>query len=159
MASPDPALVIRSFAAADVPAVAGLLEAQLREHQIPVHEGRVAFALREILAHGDQGIVLVATSDGVAAGVAYVSFARPLEHAGEVAWLEELYVSPDRRGASIGTRLVREVVARAEARGCVSLELEVKRGHERAANLYAREGFRDLERRHLARPLSAWDWG
>jgi GNAT superfamily N-acetyltransferase len=161
MAPQDPEIVIRPLAGADVAAVAALLVAQLREHQIPVREERVAFALQEVLANGeasDGGFVLVATRDAAIVGVAYVSYARPLEHAGEVAWLEELYVSPGSRGRGIGTRLLREARARAEARGCVSMELEVQRGHERALQLYAREGFRDLERRHLALPLRAWDW-
>jgi GNAT superfamily N-acetyltransferase len=161
MTAPESAAVVRLLAAADVPPVTALLVAQLREHQIPVREERVAFALREILADGEaseSGFVLVATRDGEVVGVAYVSYACPLEHAGEVAWLEELYVSPDSRGRGIGTRLLREARARAEARGCVSMELEVQRGHERVLQLYAREGFRDLERRHLALPLRAWDW-
>jgi GNAT superfamily N-acetyltransferase len=140
-----------------------LLAAQLREHAIPTGQAHIESSLRGILAHPDQGIVLVATLDAhrrpSLAGVAYVSFARPLEHRGEVAWLEELYVSPESRERGVGSRLLREAIARADARGCVSMELEVKRGHERALNLYVREGFRDLERRHLARPLRAWDWG
>jgi ribosomal protein S18 acetylase RimI-like enzyme len=158
MTAPDSAVVIRSLLAADVPAVARLLVAQLREHRIPAREERIESALLEVLSHGEHGFVLVAARDALVVGVAYVSFARPLEHAGEVAWLEELYVSPDERDAGVGTRLVREAVARADARGCVSMELEVQRGHERAANLYTREGFRDLARRHLALPLRAWDW-
>jgi GNAT superfamily N-acetyltransferase len=156
--SPVLRIDVSPLAEGDVPAAVALLAAQLREHAIPSDDGHVESSLRGILAHPDQGIVLVAGLDERPAGVAYVSFARPLEHRGEVAWLEELYVSPESRGRGIGTRLLREAIARAEARGCVSLELEVKRGHERALNLYGREGFRDLERRHLARPLGAWDW-
>src|SRR5579859_262088 len=82
----------------DLAAVAGLLCAQLREHEIPSREEHVERALRGVLAHPDQGMVLVAVRDGRPVGVAYVSFARPLEHDGEVAWLEELYVEPASRG-------------------------------------------------------------
>lgn len=158
MPSDDSAVVIRELDPTDVSAVAGLLAAQLHEHGIPSREPRLVSALRGVLAHPDQGFVLVAVAPPEVVGVAYVSFARPLEHDGEVAWLEELYVLPDRRGSGIGTRLLHAAAARAEARGCVSVELEVQRGHERALALYTREGFRDLERRHLALPLRAWDW-
>ena len=158
MISDDSAVAIRELADTDVSIVAGMLAAQLREHQIPSREERLASALRGVLEHPHQGLVLVAATRGHAVGVAYVSFARPLEHDGEVAWLEELYVSPDSRGHGIGTTLLRAALARADSRGCVSLELEVQRGHERALGLYTRAGFRDLERRHLARPLRAWDW-
>ncbi len=150
--------VIRSASLADAPRVVPLLVAQLREHAIPVSEPHVVATVAAMSAHPDHGLFLVADGGESLVGVAYVSFARPLEHAGEVAWLEELYVVPDARSAGIGGRLVAEVAARAEARGCVSVELEVMRGHDRAANLYRRSGFHDLARSHFARPLAAWDW-
>jgi GNAT superfamily N-acetyltransferase len=155
---PEPRVHVSPLAESDVPVAVALLAAQLREHAIPTDDAHIESSLRGILTHPDQGIVLLASVDARPAGVAYVSFARPLEHRGEVAWLEELYVSPEQRDRGVGTRLLREAIGRADARGCVSVELEVKRGHERALNLYVREGFRDLERRHLARPLRAWDW-
>jgi GNAT superfamily N-acetyltransferase len=154
----DSPLQVSPLAEGDVPAAVALLVAQLREHSIPTDPAHVESQLRGILAHPDQGIVLLATESARPVGVAYVSFARPLEHRGEVAWLEELFVSPESRERGVGTRLLRGAIERADARGCVSVELEVKRGHERALNLYVREGFRDLERRHFARPLRAWDW-
>jgi GNAT superfamily N-acetyltransferase len=159
MSTIGPEAAIRPLDGGDIGAAARLLAAQLREHDIPAREEAIERALGAVLLHPDQGFVLVADSAGSVVGVAYVSYARPLEHDGEVAWLEELYVAPDRRGRGIGARLLREVAARADARGCVSVELEVKRGHERVLGLYRREGFRDLERKHLARPLRAWDWG
>jgi GNAT superfamily N-acetyltransferase len=158
MKSAHSPIQVSPLAGGDVPAAVALLAAQLREHSIPTDDTHIESSLRGILAHPDQGIVLLASENGRSAGVAYVSFARPLEHRGEVAWLEELFVLPESRERGVGTRLLREAIERADARGCVSMELEVKRGHERALNLYAREGFRDLERRHLARPLRAWDW-
>jgi GNAT superfamily N-acetyltransferase len=158
MSSLPAQIEIRPLESSDVDAVVGLLVAQLREHAIPCREEHVARSLRGILAHADQGTVLVAASDGSAVGVAYVSFAHPLEHEGEVAWLEELYVAPEQRDRGIGTRLLQQVAAMVDARGCVSLELEVKRGHERVVSLYEREGFRDLTRMHFAKPLRAWDW-
>jgi GNAT superfamily N-acetyltransferase len=158
MSSLDAPIEIHPLEPRDVSPVVGLLAAQLREHEIPCREQHLERTLRGILSHPDQGLVLVAASGGAPVGVAYVSFARPLEHEGEVAWLEELYVSPARRCGGIGTSLLRQAAARADARGCVSLELEVKRGHERVVSLYEREGFRDLTRMHLAKPLRAWDW-
>ncbi len=158
MSLANDAIAVRPLVESDVPAVAALLAAQLREHEIPVRQERLVTALKGILSHGEQGIVLVAARASRHMGVAYVSFARPLEHDGEVAWLEELYVSPESRELGVGTRLLREVVARAEARGCLSVELEVKRGHERVLSLYGREGFQDLGRKHLAKPLKGWDW-
>jgi len=45
-----------------------------------------------------------------------------------VAWLEELYVAPERRNLGVGRRLVDAVAERAAARGCVSVELEASFG-------------------------------
>ena len=132
--------------------------AQLREHDIPTPEPHVAASIAATLADPERGFILVATLDGAIEGVAYTSFARPLEHAGEVSWLEELYVTPEHRSAGLGRGLVDAVIARAEARGCVSVELEVEADHGRAANLYARAGFRAMRRTHWVRPLNHFDW-
>ncbi|MGH7298191.1 MAG: GNAT family N-acetyltransferase [Polyangiaceae bacterium] len=148
-------VTVRVAQLADVSAVADLLLAQLREHDIPV--GRDHVVRRVTASVSGEGLVLVAASGAVLAGVAYVSFARPLEHAGTIAWLEELYVTPDRRAEGIGGRLVAAVIEDAERRGCLGVELETKRGHERAGHLYVRHGFRDLGRTHFALPLKAWD--
>jgi GNAT superfamily N-acetyltransferase len=140
-----------------VSGAADLLVAQLREHEIPVGRDHVVRRLSDAVAGG--ALVLVAADgDGRLVGVAYVSFALPLEHEGTVAWLEELYVVPERRSHGIGGRLVAAAVEHAEQRGCVAVELETKRGHERAGRLYARLGFEDLGRTHYARRLKAWDW-
>ncbi len=149
-------VLVRQAQLTDVPLVADLLLAQLREHDIPV--GREHVVRRVTAAVSGEGLVLVAASPDRLVGVAYVSFAQPLEHAGTVAWLEELYVVSERRNEGVGGRLVAAVLEDADRRGCVGVELETKRGHERAGHLYVRHGFRDLGRTHYARPLKAWDW-
>jgi ribosomal protein S18 acetylase RimI-like enzyme len=149
---------VRLATPADAERLAALLVAQLREHEIPTAAEAVAASVAATLADPERGFILAATADGVIEGVAYVSFARPLEHAGEVAWLEELYVAPARRGLGVGQMLVAAVTARAEARGCASIELEVEADHGRAAHLYEREGFRPMRRTHWVRPLRRWDW-
>jgi len=149
---------IHLAAPSDAERLTALLVAQLREHEIPTAAEAVAASVAATLGDAERGFILAATVDGEIEGVAYVSFARPLEHAGEVAWLEELYVTPSVRGLGLGRQLVAEVTARAEARGCGSLELEVEADHARAAHLYEREGFRPIRRTHWVRPLGRWDW-
>lgn len=151
-------MVVRTATHTDADRITTLLVAQLREHAIPTAAEAVAASVAGTLGDPARGFILAATVDGVVEGVAYVSFARPLEHAGEVAWLEELYVSPAQRGLGMGRQLVAEVTARAEARGCGSVELEVEADHARAAHLYEREGFRPMRRTHWVRPLRSWDW-
>ena len=85
--------------------------------------------------------------------MAYLSFGWILERGGPAMFLEELYVVPELRDRKIGTALLHAALDVARARGCWSAELEVERSHARAANLYARAGFRPLERVHWSLPL------
>jgi GNAT superfamily N-acetyltransferase len=147
----------RVAGAADASQVVALLLAQMRDHAIPVSREHLARRVTTALDDGEP-VILVAAAGETLVGVAYVSFALPLEHEGEVAWVEELFVAPERRNAGIGAMLLRAVRAHAEARGCLAIELETKRGHERAGNLYRRQGFVDLGRTHYAHPLEGWDW-
>jgi GNAT superfamily N-acetyltransferase len=137
----------------DIDVVVDLMLAQMHEHDIVVSREHVERKLRS-----PEPLVIVAQVSGAIVGIAYVSFAEPMEHAGTIAWLEELYVAPEHRERGVGGRLVDEVCRRADERGCLGVELETKRGHERAGHLYVRSGFRDLGRKHYAKPLRAWDW-
>jgi ribosomal protein S18 acetylase RimI-like enzyme len=49
---------------------------------------------------------------------------------------------PRWRGGGIGSRLVTEVIARAEELGWRAIDLEVDSGHQRAISLYTRHQFR-----------------
>jgi GNAT superfamily N-acetyltransferase len=126
-----------------------LLEAQYREHGLPMGGARLRRAMRELILAENGAMIL--TSD--ASGVAALSWQYSIERGGRVAWLEELYVTPDQRGRGIGKALLDAAAREAKKAKCVALELEVMHGHERAARLYLREGFEELPRRRYTRPL------
>jgi len=147
------AVEVRLATEAEHEAVTALLVAQLREHHVETPAPRIASAVRAILRHPERGKILVAVTAGRPVGVAALSFVWPLEHADRSAWLEELYVAPAERGRGIGTRLLHEALREAAASGAVAVDLEVDADHQRAANLYAREGFRPLARSRWVRPL------
>lgn len=128
-----------------------LLEAQYREHDIDMGGARLRRALRLLLPRG--GTVLLAMDRGEAVAVAVLSYVVALEHGGRVAWLDELYVVPARRGQGLGRALLLRAVAAARKAGCNSVELEVVRGHDRAARLYVRESFHRLPRTRFSRGL------
>jgi GNAT superfamily N-acetyltransferase len=134
--------VIEQGCAADRGSLLELLAAQLAEHEIEISMERLAAAVDGALAGGDRGRFLIARAEGQAIGVAYLGIVWTLEHGGKSAWLEELYVRPDRRGQGTGTRLLHAALALARAEGCAAVDLEVTESHTRAARLYAREGFR-----------------
>jgi GNAT superfamily N-acetyltransferase len=138
---------VRPASPADTHALVGLLAAQLAEHGVVHGSGMLEAAVRGAFAEPSRGRFLVADEDGRAVGVAYLSFGWSLEHGGRSAWLEELYVEPDRREMGTGTELLRSALAVARDAGCLGVDLEVDSGHARAAALYGRHGFRALERR------------
>ncbi len=147
--------IIRRASLRDCEALTGLMSDQLHEHELPMDGARLRDSVRAVLDRAERGFFLLAERpDGGTIGAAYVPFLWSLEHAGPVAWLEELYVAPHNRGLGIGTALVRAACVEAAARGCRAMDLEVDSSHEGAARLYHREGFRRLARSRWARLLS-----
>ena len=148
--NPAAMTTIRRLTAATCGRALPLLEAQYREHRIQMGGSTLRKAVRE-LSQG-RGLLLLA-SDREPVGVAVLSYTYALEHGGPAAWLDELYVVPERRGKGIGLALLKRGMAAARRAGCVFMELEVVAGHGRAARLYLREGFRKLPRTRYSRPL------
>ena len=149
----ESAVEVRPATETELEAVTALLVTQLREHHVQTPEVKIASAVQGMLRHGERGRILVAVAAGRPVGVAALSFACPLEYADRSAWLEELYVEPAARGRGIGTRLLRAALRVAAEAGAIAVDLEVEADHQRAARLYAREGFRSLARTHWVRTL------
>ena len=147
----NPRMQIRTLTARTSALALPLLEAQYREHHIEMGGARLRRALRLLLPRA--GAVLLASEGKEAAGVAVLSYLVALEHGGRVAWLDELYVTPQRRGQGVGRALLMAALSGARKSGCKTVELEVVRGHDRAARLYLRESFRRLPRNRFSRKL------
>ena len=149
----DRHVVIVPARAVDREHVIELLAQQLAEHHIATARDSIAAAVDGMTADARRGFVLVAREGATVIGVAYVSFTWTLEHGGQSCWLEELYVVPQRRGQGVGATLLAAVLERARSAGCAAVDLEIDDEHGRAANLYARHGFRPLTRRRWVRDL------
>jgi GNAT superfamily N-acetyltransferase len=133
---------------------AELLAEQLGEHGVEVSADRLSCMLEKVVADKRQGFLLSAREDGRIVGVAYVATIPSVEHCGFVAWLEELYVTPNHRLRGIGTALVEAVLDRACRAGIVAVDLEIDAGHSHAKSLYRRLGFRPLSRSRWVRELA-----
>lgn len=149
----DTPVTIELASEADSEALLRLLGAQLDEHAIAVDAGSLGRAIDEVLSDPERGRFLIARIDGEPVGVAYLAYLWTLEHGGKAAWLEELYVAPERRERGLGTKLLKAACDRARLDGCVAVDLEVEASHARAARLYAREGFRPHQRARWVRSL------
>jgi GNAT superfamily N-acetyltransferase len=141
---PPPRLRIHVAGTADLPVATDLLRAQLGEHDIDV--ANLAAAVAGLVEHPERGAVLLAVYGEEPVGVAALAYTWTLEHGGQVAWLDELYVAPAHRNRGLGMALLDRAIAHARAAGCVAMDLEVDASHARAARLYASAGFTALSR-------------
>jgi len=139
--------VIGEATVADRADLLRLLGEQMREHHIDITPERLAGGVDSGL-QGEHGRFLVARVGDRLVGVAYYSFAWPLEAGGLVVWLEELYVDPSSRDRGTGNQLVEAVIAIARAAGALAVDLEVEESQRRVESLYGRHGFRPHTRRH-----------
>jgi GNAT superfamily N-acetyltransferase len=137
-----PEIHVRLANQRDIDAVSALLEAQLREHQMTPPADALRASTRTVTDDPRYGFILLAAGpDNVAVGVAYASSLLSFEHGGVSGWVEELYVTPARRGQGIGSRLLEGVISIAKELGWRALDLEVDTNHERAIALYQRHHF------------------
>jgi GNAT superfamily N-acetyltransferase len=139
---------------ADCGECARLLVDQLREHGIEASPDALARVLKVAITDMGRGFLMLARDGGRVVGVAYVATILSAEHCGPVAWLEELYVTPDWRHRGIGTALVTAVLERAQKAGIAAVDLEIDAAHQRVISLYQRLGFRRLERLRWVREFT-----
>jgi GNAT superfamily N-acetyltransferase len=132
---------------------AWLLVGHLRELGIDASAKALARVLEDVARDSARGFILVARENGRVVGVAYVATILSMEHCGLVAWLEELYVTPDCRQRGIGTALMTAVLKRAREAGIVAIDLEVDARQSRAIAFYQRMGFRSLDRSRWVKEL------
>jgi GNAT superfamily N-acetyltransferase len=91
---------------------------------------------------------------GKMVGVLMMSVLVSLEQAGEVGWIEELFVREDYRRKGLGERLLTTALEWAAGRGLRALDLEVAvEGHnlEAAEHLYFKKGFVRVRRTRLSK--------
>lgn len=137
----------------DLDDVLPLLDAQLAEHGMPQERGTLRAAVAGLLEDPSRGAMFVARSASRIVGVASLALTWTLEHGGQVAWLEELYVVPEMRTHGVGTALLGAALAWAREVGCRAVDLEVDAGHARVESLYFRHAFEALPRRRFSRRL------
>src|SRR4051812_49116083 len=129
-------MAIRRLTLRDCELAQPLIEAQYREHGIAMDGPRLAGALRTLVR--GKGLVLLSTERVTPVGTAVLSWNYELERGGAVAWLDELYVVPERRGKGIGRAVVRHALREARRGGCGRVQMGGGGGHDRAARGYVR---------------------
>jgi len=99
----------------------------------------------------NSGLLLIGELDGTPVATAYVS-RRSSEP--DLAGLGGMWVMPEARGQGVGAALIDAALSWAAGHGCVSIELSVTVGNERARRLYERAGFQVTGERRALRESS-----
>jgi ribosomal protein S18 acetylase RimI-like enzyme len=155
-------LVVRRISGVDLRAATELFSHQQRSRgNEALSEEKLRPAVQAALEDADRVLLVGAFHEGLPGfahgkmvGVLMLNLLVSLEHAGEVGWIEELYVRPDYRKRGLATRLLELALGWAEARGLRAVDLEVGlegSEHEPAAaqHLYQKKGFGKVGRARL----------
>jgi GNAT superfamily N-acetyltransferase len=155
----DSTLIVRRVSGVDLRAAVELLVHQQRAH----NEDELRPVVQAALEDSDRTLVLGAFHEGLPGfahgkmvGVLMMNVVTSLEHAGEVGWIEELFVRADYRKRGLGQRLLSQAMGWSEARGLRALDLEVGEKHEPepATRLYQKQGFQRIQRARLTLTLA-----
>ena len=110
-------------------------------------------ALVELWREPLHGAVWLARFGGSAVGYGVLCFGFSLEYRGRDAFVDELFVRPDRRNSGIGSHLLDAMEAACRESGIDALHLEVDHDNPHGRRLYVRRGFVDHERNLMTKWL------
>ncbi len=134
---------MRPATAADAPAFGRLLHAFNAEYDEPTPSAdEIAERAAPLIASGEVTVLFV--GDGPE-GFAELRFRPSLYTGGLDAYLEELYVVPERRGRGLGRALLEAAMDYARARGADRIDLNTSEDDVAARALYERTGFTNRE--------------
>lgn len=125
---------IRQAKLSDVPAISRI---EVESFDSPWSAKEIT---KDVMAGG--GVVFVVAIEGSKC----LGFAEMRCVAGE-AQIYNIAVDAEARGHGVGEALFRGLIERAEARGCDTVNLEVRAGNDAAMGLYKKLGFREVGRR------------
>lgn len=134
---------MRPATAADAPAFGRLLHAFDAEYDEPTPSAdEIAERAAPLIESGEVTVLFV--GDGPE-GFAELRFRPSLYTGGLDAYLEELYVVPERRGRGLGRALLEAAMDYARARGADRIDLNTSEDDVAARALYERTGFTNRE--------------
>ena len=116
--------------------------------RLPFDEAVLRRALAKLWLEPLHGAVWLARVEGHPVGYGVLCCGFSLEYRGRDAFVDELFVRPDRRNAGIGGHILDAMEAACRESGIEALHLEVDHDNPDGRRLYVRRGFVDHER-HL----------
>lgn len=159
MSNPTETLIVRRVTGVDLRGAVELLVHQQKDLGKEVSVETLRPAVQAVLEDSDRTLVVGAYHEGLPGfahgkmvGMFIMHVLPSLEQAGEVGWIQKLYVRPDYRKKGLGEKLLAQGVEWANGRGLRALDLEFGESDlpEAAEKLYVgKMGFRKLQRTRL----------
>jgi ribosomal protein S18 acetylase RimI-like enzyme len=140
---------IRAAAESDLSTLLELMRGYYRDDGLAFDASAAAAVSRRLLCEPQWGRVWLAEIDGVAIGYLALCIGFSLELGGNDAFVDEVFVLPERRGRGHGTRLLEHAAASAAELNIRALHLEVDRNNVLAQRLYESLGYRRRDRYFL----------
>ncbi|HEY8122177.1 MAG TPA: GNAT family N-acetyltransferase [Myxococcota bacterium] len=128
-----------------------LVDSFQREEGYASGDAALRDAVAALLADSRAGALLIAREGERAIGYAALCLGFSIEFRGRDAFVDELYVAPEKRGAGLGRALLRALEAEARTLGVAKLHLEVEQRNDAARELYVQEGFAATGRELLSK--------
>ncbi len=139
----------------DLPELLPLLRAYCDFYEVAPSDAELLAMSRALLADPDRhGVQLIARADGGrAVGFATVLWTWSTLQAAEIGVMNDLFVTPDARGAGLAEALIAECAALCRERGAVELGWQTAKDNLRAQAVYDRVGGRRAEWLDYSLPL------
>lgn len=131
------------------------MEQYYAEDGYPFVPIEAAAAVSRLLAEPALGRMWVFAEGDDVVGYAALTLGYSLEYRGRDAFVDELYLRPDRRGAGAGMRALGVMEDACRELGVRALHLEAERGKPRLLGFYTRAGFASHDRHLLTKLLRA----
>jgi GNAT superfamily N-acetyltransferase len=156
----EPQLIVRRIGGVDLRAATELFMQQQRGYGREIDADRLRPAVQAALEDSDRVLVVGAFHEGLPGfahgkmvGVLMMTVLVSLEHAGEVGWIEQLYVREDYRRKGLGDRLLATALEWSAGRGLRALDVDIGDKHDPAAAqaLYGKKGFAEIRRTRLSK--------
>jgi ribosomal protein S18 acetylase RimI-like enzyme len=154
----DLKLIVRRVTGVDIRAASELIVHQQEDLGRPVDAEQLRSAVQAVLEDSARTLVVGAYHEGLPGfqhgkmvGMFVMHVLPSIEHAGEVGWIQKLYVRPDYRKKGLGEKLLAWGLEWAQGRGLRAIDLEVGDQDLQAAaeHLYGKRGFRKVSRLRL----------
>jgi len=127
----------------DVAALLEMMRSFYAEDGHSFYEEPARAALLGLVRDTANGKVWVIEANGKTAGYVGVTFGYSLEFLGRDAFVDELFVKPEHRGAGLARLALEHAEEGCRQLGIGALHLEVGRGNDAAQRLYRKAGFAD----------------